>query len=131
MARLLLGETLEQTVGILLTMSLLGGSGGTKPHWICQEYTLSKLLKSGFKKFAVWVLCLSAGVLRDVSIICTFCILSFISIPFIERKQNCGASCLFSCWGENKDLRAEWLLLSKNLSLNVGSTCIIMVATCG
>jgi len=50
--RLLLGETLEKTVGILLTLSLLGGAGETKIDCICQEYTISEL-ESCFQKSAV------------------------------------------------------------------------------
>lgn len=85
MARLLLGEMLEQTVGVLLTMSLLGGPGRTKQTEFFKNIPCQNCWRVVLKKFAVWILCVGAGVLRHLSIICTFCILSFF---LLGREQE-------------------------------------------
>lgn len=105
-------------LAILLAMSLSGEARGTKPGCICQEYAMLKLLESVFKKFAVRILGVGAGVLMHV--LCHMHILHPVLhlCTSVGRKQDCGAFCLFFfLWEENKGLRSEWLLLSKSLGL--------------
>lgn len=102
-------------LGILLAPSLLGEAGGTKPGCSCQEYAMLKVLESVFKnllfEYTVSVQDSHAHFTSRAR---------FASCPssvYLVRKEA-GLWCILSfffLWEENKGLRSEWLLLSKNL----------------